>query len=153
MISLIKEPHMHELESHLVGDNNSTTEDSTEKAYFSNYVASHTRDTAPIEVKTMHMQKKSKEISKKSSKYHSDPITIDATDIHIGNLVKHMKKKDLPGFCCEIGAPRSVIGQKELHRAMNRLQRHSSMPWKTTLLRRRAHRGSPVSLCLQDHMR
>ncbi len=35
-----------------------------------------------------------------------------------------MKKKDRLGFCCEIGAPRSVIGQKELRRVMYRLQRH-----------------------------
>ncbi len=110
---------LHALESHFEGIN-IPDDDSDEELFFTNYVASHTG----LEVKTIHTRSKQKGKPKKFSKSQTDQTIVDATDIHIGDLVRPMKKKGRPGFCCDIGAPRSVIEQKELHRVMNRLQRH-----------------------------
>lgn len=45
-------------------------------------------------------------------------------DIHIRTLSKEVNVRRPLGFCCDIGAPRSVVGKKELNRILNAIGLH-----------------------------
>lgn len=48
----------------------------------------------------------------------------DITDIFLANLAKHKECPRRPGFCCDIGAPKSVVGRKELRRILKHFSPH-----------------------------
>eukprot|EP00171_Calliarthron_tuberculosum_P023424 IDg23424t1 len=56
-----------------------------------------------------------------SLRHHSE--VVDASQIHIGNSSHESNKMKRPGFCCDIGAPCSVIRKKELRRILQKLRK------------------------------
>ena len=56
------------------------------------------------------------------------PISIEATSVHVSKLSEEMKRirsnrGDSPGFCVDIGAPKSCIGLRELKSIFSRFGR------------------------------
>lgn len=45
-------------------------------------------------------------------------------NIHAGNLASESRVRRPVGFCCDIGAPKSVVGRKELNRILNAIGMH-----------------------------